>query len=408
MSQFGQTVLNQAIYTPLSTPLSLTPESSAQLMPCVNKIISVVPTNASSAGPSGMLTFNLGNQGWIKNGTAVLKFSLSVAQAANDYQFAWVGSVASLLARLTIQAGSNQIEQINHYYIYYALIMAHATSQDYFAYDATITDGCGKTDYAGATTYNFCIPLVSGTFYNSAGKHFPSFLLSSPLQVVIDTNTLNLSFQAATTAITNYTISNVALMYEQLSTDESFNNTIRNELLTGGKVWSIPFQSVQAVSTSASGAGTVSFTSGVSNSSLDGIIVTGTTSTLTATTGAKVFNLDAANAITNVEYYVDGLKHIQYNLDTAPVQFLELQRTLGNIFSTTDTSISTLTTYLSTYWATGCSLRRVKDVNTMEGIPANNVMVQLTGPAAANTTWFFFLYSGTIKIDGLGGVLVSK
>jgi hypothetical protein len=107
---------------------------------------------------------------------------------------------------------------------------------------------------------------------------------------------------------------------------------------------------------------------------------------LSTTFATKAINVDAANAVTNVEYTVDGIEHIQYPVDTAPVQFLELQRTLGNIFSTVDTSICDVATYLATLgnWLLLAPHERFEHNKT--AFFGNNVMFQITGPAAANTT----------------------
>lgn len=407
MSQFGHSVNNASQFTNISIPQTLEPEISARLMPCTNKLIQVLPTNASSQNAGGIFNLSIPNQGWVKNGTVFLRFRVNFAQAANTAKFSTGGaSAASIINRLTITCG-NVLEQISNYYQWYNLLMQHATSRNYFDYDASITD-CANEAMAGATNYDVCIPLVCGMFYNTAGKHIPAFLFASPIQIQLDINTLPLMFNADTTAVTAVTISNMSLCYEQLMTDETFNMAIKQKMASGS-VWSLPIQTVTSISTTQAGAGAISFNTGLNLSSLDSVIVTGTTTNLATTISTKYNNLDAADVITDVRVFCDGLKMCQYALDTRPIQFVELQRCLGNLYSVTDTSNVDRDTYLTDGWATGCSTRRLRDsYNTYEGVPCSQALIQIDGAAGANTCYFFFCWSGQINIDGAGQVMLSR
>ena len=407
----------------LSTPVGFTPNRTAHLMSCTNKIISVLPTGSQIGKPNSLLTFQLANQGWIKHGSVALQFTFKGTQSANSFKFA-MNSASSVIHRLSVNVGSQLIDQINNYNVFYGNMLSHASNDSYRNSDASLTDGYNvEMKGSGAESYDYCIPLISGIFYNAHGRHFPSWMCGAPLQITIDTASLGMSINANTTEVTDWELTDIQLTYEQLTTDDAFNQQIRAELMNpqDPKLWRFPYSGVLGVQTTTNGAQSITFTNGVQLNSLDGVLVTGTQDDITITATNKYFNLNSNQLITDINFIVDGVKHVQYPLKNGVKQFVELQRTLGNIFDIDQTSDlydlvtpanSGLTKYVSERWMTGCSLRRVKDNGPcFEGIPAVNVLTQLlptAGGAGTNTVWIFYLYTAELQIDGLGVVKTAK
>lgn len=391
-------------------PNEVVPQSSSKLIQSTSKQVSITCTGANSANAGGFLTFQLpsgSGAGWLKTKSIGFQFTVTptTAGAAPDWAFN-TRNATSVINRLTVSVGSQQIEQIQNYAQFSSILYTHCGSNDYSTHDATILEKHSAT-LASGTPITAIVPLFSGLL--NSDKYIPLWLMSAPIQIMIDFNTATAAF--ATTAVTGYTVTNPKLLFEVVNMDPSYDNSIRQAMAESGQAFSIYMNSVLSAQTSQALGATLSFNSGLSLSSLNGILCASIlTADMASGTAVKYF---VQNGATQYRWFIDGQQYPQYpitcdaNDQTLP--FYSLQNTVGNVFDTTITSESDLTTYPTADFVTGVGLRRSLDnALTHVGIPATQAITEIVGATAAATVFIFYLYSAQVLVDGNGSVMVLK
>ena len=152
--------------------------------------------------------------------------------------------------------------------------------------------------------------------------------------------------------------------------------------------------------------GTTNYNVGANLSSMKGIMYTNITNA-PATTDAGITKF-VGDTQTNFRLYLDGRQINNFNLDTTPVIFAEMNRTLHNMFDTNTTSISDATTYLDTYFLGGVNTNRFNELMAMTGTPVQNINFILENAGGAFNVYVNIIYDQLLVIDVTGQVSIVR
>jgi hypothetical protein len=276
-------------------PRAIMPQRLAKPIPS-RKIIKQIPAiSGSTAGPSqtSIVRINTSNgSGFAVSGSFYLLFKLAVTQTANTWGFSGsVPDASALINRLTVSQ-SLPIEVIQNYNKYVTnIVKPYACQSTNVNQDCVLSGGMGSNNYLanvytstssalnvaqntnfgyqstdGSTaTLTFAIPIVSGLLNSSSMTYIPLELINQNIDLQIDWATVNDAFYGATTAITNYTISQLSLVYETVQVSEEYVNEVR-KMMAGGKLWSMPIQT--CISTQVADSSSISYNFSVNCSSV--------------------------------------------------------------------------------------------------------------------------------------------
>ena len=394
-------------------PNSLLSKRVYKSMNSRNQVIQLSASNGNVAGPSGTISFNIGcgaGQGYLKAGSAYLRFEFTPTGATPINFNGPVGhqSCASLIRTLNLNIGGLQVEQINDYDKYYRMVQSHACNANYVEHDVQITESSSSTGVTGMTTgaeVTFSVPILSGLL--NQDNHVPLFLLNSQLQIQLNLNSVSEAL-VDIAGPTNFVINDPVLVYEKIHCDGEFENAVRMKLSEGG-VYEIPYYSALSYR-SASPVGTFSQNIGVNLSSLSGVLWSHVINP-TLGTDAKFFVHNNSNTKASSRRVVrcDGEQIIQSQLYSDGQCFMELQRALGSILDTNQTTVADKDNFRTTYWVNGQSTERFSDADLcMKGRACNNIVVEEQGVTAASTVYMYLIYNAVLMVQADGSALVSK
>ena len=129
-------------------PVSMMDDEIVKPMPMTSSLFSVA-NQAGSQSNGGQLIFSIpaNSTSFLKQNSAYLRFDLSVTCSATGGTGAFsnaAGSAASLVNRLTLQAGGNVIENIQQYGIMtHPMLLTQKSNQNWFNSDGLAQEGCG-------------------------------------------------------------------------------------------------------------------------------------------------------------------------------------------------------------------------------------------------------------------------
>ena len=396
-------------------PNSLLSKRLYKSMPSRNQICQISASNGNVSGPSGVISFNIGtgsSQGYMKAGSAYLRFEFTPTGTGtiNFNGAVGVQSCASLIRTLNINVGGLQVEQINDYDKYYRMVQAHATNANYVEHDAQITESSSSTGTAGMTTatkYTFSVPILSGLL--NQDNHLPLFLLNSQLQIQLNLNSVSEALYDAAGAPTNFVIDDPVLVYEKIHCDAEFENAVRLKMSEGG-VYEIPYYSALSYRSAAPGGQTFSQNIGVNLSSLSAVLWAHVIAP-TSGTDPKLFVVNNSNDKASSRRVVrcDGEQIIQSQLYSDSQCFMELQRALGSILDTNQTTVANKDNFTTSYWTNAQNTQRFSDDHLcMMGKSVNNIVVEEQGVASNSTVYMYLVYNAILMIQADGSCLVSK
>ena len=359
-----------------------------------------VPTGAASGGylkPNSM--YLRGTCTVTGAGAAAVKFALPSASAS------------SLINRMTCAIGGQIVSQINNYHLLHEMLLIHNTNSAYYTYDSNILEYTGATNpfnVAGAVGpnfnnlgANFCIPVINPLV--TSDKAVPLFLLNAPIQMNFDLNNVANALRGAATDATNFTLSNVQLVYEVVQVDANYVNDVKSTLAAGNayQLNLRDFFTLQTASVSG-----LNYQIGCNFSSVRGVLYTQYNQTPLVTLDTVML----PNAQTNFRVLMDGRLINNFALDTPAVQFAEMNRALSNLFDSTVTSTSTYTEYNSTKFLGGLSTNRCSDVMAMSGTNAQAINLIWDNGANWNAAniYIVLLYDQILTIDANGNVMLIK
>ena len=405
-------------------PSSLLSKRQMKAMASRNQIVEVQASNGSSQQASGTISFNLSTgsgNGYMRGGSAYLRFDLQVLSGAdtnvrfNGTSASESGSCASLFRTLNINVGGLVLEQINDYDKYYRIIQAHSTNATYVQHDANITEMTTPAFQLSSSTNaapasdpkTFCVPILSGLLNQE--QHLPMWLMNSQVQIQLNLNSAPEAF-ASTSGATNFTITNPVLVYEKIHVDNQFEQAVRAKLASGA-LYELPFYTALSYRSSIADAGDYNQNIGVNLSSVCSVLHAHIASPSSGTSEKPFIanNTNLKGAGSNRIVRVDGEQVVQSQITSSAQVFNELQRSLGSLYDTNQTSVATRATYDTDYFVNGQACQRFSDADLcMKGRPANNLVIEEKACAGASTIYAYVIYEGVLMVDANGGCVVSK
>ena len=299
------------------------------------------------------------------------------------------------------------------------LMLSHNSNPTFLANDGQIQLGvCRAFDSVSATSQqmDICIPLPLSCFNNSQ-HDFPLYLCKNPLTLQIDMASFARAISTgATTAGTDYTVSQVYLNYEVLEIPHAMCEAERHAV-QGGHPFIMPLQSWLNVQVPMSILS--SYTIGANCSSVRGVYVlpyngAAYSSAVGADNYARNTTDTAVNygSGINAQLYVDGNVKNSSIFDNPVMQFIQLKQALHNNIqsSVINPSLSTFYSYINNYFALGFDCVSFDDESTIfGGTPATNLNIQLTGFTSQPTyiTTICVLYD-TLLSFGADGIMEVK
>lgn len=445
-------------------PRSMMPGRIGRPVQATKSIKNIGAVSGSTATSGQLSLFQLpygAGAGFMKPGSAYVRFRYAGTQSADSHGFAGsVPTAQSLVQRLTISQNAN-IEMINEYgKLVSNVIYPFMTSADYLN-NLAITEGSMGQNSAisfpyatGATAnisgqynaqdarYTFVsggvggitsnpielsISLASGLINNKELSFIPLELMSSPLTIQIDWANINNALYALTTAPTEFTVSNVSLVYESVNPPLEYVNTLRAGLASG-KVFSIPYTTV--VSAQTANAPTVSYNMSINSSSVESLYYFATqtfnqgNSTLkskyaSCATGATV---SADFTTVNRRLYADGNLVASFpSLNSDTLLFRELMRAVEGGFAGTDVATTVPfsnvgldarnpQSFKSQYYVGGFNLRNFNEAGLcMEGTPVSLLNLQKDDYTGADGILYMYAFvSQILLLDASGSLSIVR
>jgi hypothetical protein len=450
-SHFTGQVAESHNYLTQAIPHSLQSNNSAQSIRANNRHFQLATSSSSSQSSGGVLLWNIPpTQGAISRGTMYLRCRVSVAttaaptyaDAANSLFFAGPGPLTagiksdgtaiataqipalsngySWMQRLTLYGtGSAVIDQMNYVNDCMNLMLSHNSHPSYLENDGQICLAvCRPSDTTSATSqyWDLCLPLPLSCFNNSQ-HDFPLYLAKNPLTLQVDLSSFARAISTgATTAGTDYTVSNAYLCYEVLELPHAMIEAERHAVQSGHP-FIMPLQSWLNVQVPMSILS--SYTIGANCSSVRGVYVlpynaAAYTSAAAADNYARNTSDAAANwgSGINAQLYCDGNIKNSSIFDNPVMQFTQLKQALHNNIqsSVINPSLSKLSSYLLNYYALAFDCVSFDDESTIfGGTPVTNLNIQLTGYTTQPTyiTTIAVLYD-TLLSFGADGIMEIK
>lgn len=435
-------------------PAVMLPSTQSKMIPCTSQL-KAVRTSSANPSPGALCLWQIqtgAGAGYLKPGSVYLRgqLTLTLNQAGvGNWRFtgpaptpanqavgvgSGVNSASALVSRLTVANGAQQMSQLVNYNVWADLLKSHAVSNDYVVNDSVIYEytgmvrGVANPATANETTINFCIPLISPVF--NSQQAIPLFLLNSPLSVEILFNSIAdaLAIDGAGNSITNYSIANAEICYEEIVVSPELKASVMQRL-QGGAVWKMFLDSVYSLSTSSTQG--LSYNIGVGLSSCKGVLALDREPTAGTTCGNFLLN-----GFSNARFYYDGKLINNFDLNTDATVYAELNRTLHSMFDSNITSsfakpanlvavagITPATDFTSFKFAYGVSSQAVNDYSVaFSGMPVQQIVVQTENAGAANNNnfqfgpafagnknkVFFILYDELMTIDANGVVSLMR
>jgi hypothetical protein len=426
----------------MSVPTTLIGEEMKTFRNCKSVIKSIPASSGSNVGPSSTMLFQIptGGLDFLKSGSAAIRMKVSVTLvggAAVSWKFSssstsdaydW-GSAVSLLDRINVSFGG-VTQSYSNYAHYFNSVLTHALNPSYFYNDLKQLCYAGQTKLATTDT-QVCkdvyvtIPLIGVGAFNSQTA-LPLCLMSSPIQLEIQTQTVNKAFSGATTGITNYSISEASLIYESIQVEPSFVQALKAS--KQGQTFNLRVNDYLSVGP-FSPAISERYQLGCGLQSLKAILFTEQLQSCNATALAeKNFS---SNGLSSLNFYIDGQQVSLVNQTDDAAAFAEMNRALqrltdSNIVSclepTTNVSGTGLrTTYCSHNFLAGASTMNISDWGySMVGQPASVVSVELNHSAVSDQAvrwqsstayssavdgYIFLLYDALYSVDITTGVV---
>lgn len=417
-------------------------------------VIRQIPASTgSSVGPSSTCLFQIPQESlaFIKPSSMYIQLKCVVAQAGvlnTSWAFAGqngttalpaaaganpsvgCGGASSLFSRMTITfpgGASMSYAAQNHWR---NSILPHALSDEFIQVDLRQLEHAGvarvnvAANTAASKTAYCCIPVDLPIF--NAQQAFPLLLCSGGVTLECVTASVIEAFATATTAITDFSLSEMSLVFEtiqvspeykqalmQSSIERPFSLAVRDRVYLGGM--------------GVSGSNRVNL--GVGLSSLKGVVGTFAVATdWDASTDLKCYK---NNGLTSWNLYVNGMQVSPNSITNDAACYAELQRALSNLNDSNITSSMIVVNgaessavrnnYTTGQFAFGCSTEAFSDsAFSLCGIPADTLSVeticgtitaeawQNTTAAAAATMHLWALYDSVLSVQADGSCLIRK
>ncbi len=419
------------------------------------QIRQIQAVSGATAGPSqtSIIKIPTGNgAGFMVAGSAYLNFRFAVTQASATWGFAGsLGDASALINRLTLSQ-SVILEQIQNYGLFSTNVVSpYATSANYSNISQVCAGGMGSNNLlslgynTGLTTtavttlenvnfvynqgtLNFSIPLLFGLFSGgSECNYLPLALMSQNLDIQTDWATVNQAFSAITAEVTNYSITQLSVVYETVQLPMEYENAVRAKLLAGS-LYSIPFQT--CISSQVAGSSALSYNFSVNCSSVSGFCYGTIISANQATTlsnknfsaSASSTNATDSTTVSRRQLYADGDSVQQfpvYNMDSMLLkesarmfancndpQYSVPFSTQGNVGAGGVAGIRG--SFRSSFYLVCFNLRNFSESSLcLCGRPVGllNLQINDSGASSTDTVYMFAIVDYVAVLDGASGSL---
>jgi hypothetical protein len=426
LSNSNQNVVTAPVITSSLSDIPQELMSSSAMRPIPSRISHKV-ANSTTAAPSsnGTMMFNLGcsnGQGFLKSGSVYLRFILTAAGGADvNMTFQNSNSLASsIFLRDTVYINGQIVEQNNYLNKVRQALVSHCSTENYVKNDLGVTEQA-NSKIAAFTTQ--CSVAVQSNIFNAA-QDLPLFLLNT-CQLEFNLENVAGALYNSTNAITEFTLSQIQLIYTVIQPEIEYEQQLR-QVLSSGKLYQIPIKSMYNLLVSNAGA-VKSVPIGLNMSSVLGV---GWTMNVPPSATAHYYN--SADAVAgnagvynnnNFRVWADGQLQNSYNIDAPSVQFSEMKKLLGVLGNPERSSsghyvanaaagvISPLTqaTYVANAFLGGLSLNRTQESGLcMTGTPVSQLIAEISNTGTNGNLYIFVFYEQIVCIDSMGSVQLIR
>lgn len=381
---------------------------------CKSRVVSIPCTNASAAKSGQNLIISLPNQGVYKKQSGYLKFR--VKTETGNATFKNNAGVSALFNRITITSGG-VCEVMTNYDYYAGIILTNLTNTNYIQKDAFLLEGTNGR-IISTTDAEFCMPILSNILGNQ--KSFPLFLLSQPLQIELNLNSLSRALVTnGATAPTDFVISDIRFVYENIYPGEDYQQSVKAYVQQNG-AYSFNFDTYIGHQVAVTNGSGLSFNGGIGKSSVEALLAVNVlTADLTAFAATNLGLMmrgvnatpasDSDDTDLGLSCFLDGQSVLPQPINRNAQLLIEAQRACSTCFDTLSTvGISTESSYGKNSSGGGCMVagfncRVFDEQNVVSGIPVQNFQLVRTQTYGADTTVFIYcIYKANLRIDASG------
>jgi hypothetical protein len=285
--------LAQAAGLPREAILDIAPPA----MPASHKIVALQPNTTNSVGPSQTIQFQIPQRNLMRSHSAYLKFKFSPT-STSTWSFAGnAASCGSLFNSVQIQAGGVVVENMLNYDKFHNnVIQSWAESPEALSVETICANSLpngfsaggsafsvnytGAAGYAYAASNNptsavvadyvFTMPLYCGLFNNKNSTLIPLQFVSGGLLLTLQTSPVSKAFFSGDQAQpSTYTISEVQLVYDEITPTQEYLATVQQGL-SQGKL--IKLEAESYINVQVGAASTVRQNIALNMSSLDAVV----------------------------------------------------------------------------------------------------------------------------------------
>jgi hypothetical protein len=395
---------------------------------CIN--IATAPTNGASFTSGQQIYLDLVNRGFLVPDSMYLSYSYVLASAAGAAGVEIMGCpAATSFNRLDVQVGSQTIDTIQNYNIFYHMLtnVTYDVAQKYGNqaalgyFNSTAAPSLEQLDgrvCVANETGSFAIPLVS--LLSNSEKLIPLFAMPQ-VRIVLTMESLASMFTAAV-GVTSWTISNVQLRYKVVD----FGGAVEQIVLGSSDKLYIKSQSFalasQTLAANSSGYIELVFNQRYASvKSLFAINGNGTIAGTNPNSNKAYDSVDLTSSNGDYSFMVGGVMYppTPINTKTAKTQaLLELKSAVGSIFDKSNNmainsiefgynagtaSVTSVSAPAKFY--VGTSLEKLNSSNLLTGISTQNSPISYrintgTSIGAANSTITLVAnYDALIEVD---------
>ena len=378
---------------------------------CKSRIVAVPCTNASSATSGQNLIISLPNQGVYKKQSGYLKFKVKTTAAAAAFKND--AGVSALFNRVTITSGG-VIEVMPNYDFYAGIILNTLTNSNYYNGDAYILEGTNGRALSTSDT-EFCMPILSNILGNE--KSFNLFLLSQPLQIELNLNSLVRALYSTTaTAVTEFTISDIRYVYENIYPGADYENAVREYVKQNG-AYSFNFDTYIGHQVSVTSGNALSFNGGIGKQAVEAVLAVNVPNDDLTSVGATSNKLGLMTRISTsnddstdlgLSCFLDGQSVLPQPINKNSQLLIESQRACNSCFDTLATLACDATKYGKNEAEGGCmvagfNVRVFDEQNIVSGIPVQNFQLVRTQAYNADALVLIYcIHKANLRIDASG------
>jgi hypothetical protein len=385
---------------------------------------------------------NLSFQGPGRSSATYANPPIAIANHTNSKFIPHFCNAYSVIQRMTLYgANSSIVDQKNFLNDEMNALLLHNSSESYLSNDASILLGMGQQWYPSSITNSYidvCVPVPLSIF-QSATQNFPCHLLSAPLTLQIDLASLGRAIlSGATTACSEYTVSNTFLVYQAIELPSELIQAERMAVRSSPFVMtctnSMNVQVPQNILTS--------YTLGLNASSIRGVMIMPSSVSSYAVT-SQVFYVagrsdcnfntltDGGGSGVNAQVYLDGNLLNSNIVDNVANTYMMLKQFIhhnlqGNILQTSPNAphLGTVESsagqgaspYVNQQFVLGFDSTSFNEESVIfGGVPATNVNIQLTGYGAtiggatsSNLVTLLVLYDVLVAFGEDGSMSVKR